>query len=404
MPAIVSRLRTDPATRSKGMDSRNGPHAARRRAWWIVAGCIAVALLGAASFVWSGFYSVAATSPHLAVTRWLLEVGMKRSVRFHARNIETPALDDPALVERGLRHFQTACANCHGEAGTDQFGRQLLPVAPPLSAKVAEWSRAELFWIVKHGIKMTGMPSWEAQGRDDEVWAVVAFLLELPDMADPAPNPRELEGADIAAAGPPSQAFAACSRCHGFTGEGSPTGAFPRLSYQNADYLYRSLQEYANGERPSGIMAPVARALTDTQMRSVAQHYASTGPASAPHDGAAARNIDPLLIQQGGVLAAVGDPARGIEACVRCHGAEGQGTTAAPALAGQYPGYLAQQLMLWKTGQRNRHPNEAMARIGRALSLEEIKAVAAYFAALPPRHGPLQDGRHGSQGIPDMAR
>ena len=404
MPAIVSRLRTDPATRPKGMDSRNGPHAARRRTRWIVAGCVAVALLGAAGFTWSGFYSVAATSPHLALTRWLLEVGMVRSVSFHARDIDVPALDDAALVERGLRHFETACANCHGEVGTNQFGRQLLPTAPPLSTKVADWSPAELFWIVKHGIKMTGMPSWEAQGRDDEVWAVVAFLLELPDMAERAPNPRAVDGAVIAAAGPPSQAFAACARCHGLTGEGSPTGAFPRLSYQASDYLYRSLQEYASGERPSGIMAPVARALTDPQIRSVAEHYASSGPVADPHDGATASAIDPLLIQQGGALAAVGDPARGIDACVRCHGAEGQGTSAAPAIAGQYPGYLAQQLMLWKTGRRDRHPNAAMAHISRALSVEEIKAVAAYFAALPPRREPMRTGRRDQRGLPDMAR
>jgi cytochrome c553 len=368
------------------METGTGTHLGRTK--WVVAGLIVAFLLGAAGFVWSGFYDVAATSPHFPVTRWLLEIGMVRSVKFHARNIEAPPLDDVALVERGFRHFETACANCHGEAGINQFGEQLLPVAPPLSPKVADWSPAELFWIVKHGIKMTGMPSWEAQERDDEVWAIVAFLLKLPDYA-PALPAVATAGGMSAVAGPTSQSIAACARCHGVTGEGSSSGAFPRLSYQDPDYLYRSLAHYAQGGRPSGIMAPVARALTDEQMRSIARHYATAGSAANPHGAAEAREIDPLLIQQGGALAAIGDPGRRIVACMQCHGDEGQGTPAGPALAGQYQNYIAEQLFLWKEGRRDRHPNETMAHIGRMLSNHEIRAVAAYFAALPPRAEPF---------------
>jgi cytochrome c553 len=368
------------------METKTGTYLGRHK--WVVAGLIVAFLLGAAGFVWSGFYDVAATSPHFPVTRWLLEVGMVRSVKFHARNIEAPPLDDAALVERGFRHFETACANCHGEAGINQFGEQLLPVAPPLSPKVADWSPAELFWIVKHGIKMTGMPSWEAQERDDEVWAIVAFLLKLPGYA-PASPAVGTAGPMSAAAGPTSQSIAACARCHGLTGEGSSSGAFPRLSYQDPDYLYRALTQYARGDRPSGIMAPVARALTDEQMRSIAHHYATAGPAADSHGAAEAERIDPLLIQQGGALAAIGDAGRGIDPCTRCHGDEGQGTPAGPALAGQYQNYIAQQLSLWKEGRRDRHPNETMAHIGRVLSNDEIRAVAAYFAALPPRTEPF---------------
>lgn len=379
------------------MESKIRSHVARHRTKWVVAGLIVAALLGLAGFVWSGFYNVAATVPHFPFTRWLLEFGMVRSVKFHARGIEAPPLDDAALVERGYRHFETACANCHGEAGIDQFGQVLRPVAPPLSAKVPDWSPAQLFWIVKHGIKMTGMPRWEAQERDDEVWAVVAFLLKLPDIAPAPPNIMVTDGTAIAAAGPPSQAIAACARCHGLTGEGSSTGAFPRLSYQDADYLHRALRHYANGDRPSGIMAPVARALSEEQMRSVAEHYASSGPITNSHASAVPRTIDPLLIQQGGALAAIGDAQRQIEPCISCHGSEGRGTSAAPALAGQYRNYIEQQLLLWKTGRRDRQHDSVMAPIARALSADEIRAVAAYFAALPPRLEPFEETPSGGE-------
>ncbi|MFC7397525.1 c-type cytochrome [Chelatococcus sp. GCM10030263] len=344
----------------------------------------------------TGVYNVAATSPHLPITRWLLEVGLERSVAFHARNIEVPALDDPAMIEQGMRHFQGGCVSCHGEPGREdpQFGLRLLPIAPPLSQKVPEWSPAELFWIVKHGIKMTGMPHWEAEQRDDEVWAVVAFLLTLPNLnpeayrALTAVDGGGFEAAEdgtkgggelIVAAGPFAGSPLACIRCHGADGRGSATGAFPRLTGQDAGYLDKALRDYASGLRPSGIMSPIARALTGEQIHAVSAYYAARqDEAKAP---AAARNMDDMsLLQKGGALAAVGSPERGIEACSACHGA---GKAGIPYLAGQFEGYVRQQLLLWKAGVRG-DPTGVMAPIAQRLTEEEIEALAHYFARLPP--------------------
>jgi hypothetical protein len=55
-----------------------------------------------------------------------------------------------------------------------------LPYLPPV---IPARQPDELFYIVKHGIKFTGMPAWPAQQRDDERWAMVAFLRRLPDLA-----------------------------------------------------------------------------------------------------------------------------------------------------------------------------------------------------------------------------
>ena len=58
----------------------------------------------------------------------------------------------------------------------------MLPEPPYLGGVVESWKPEQLFWIVKHGLKYTGMPSWPALSRDDEVWSVVAFLQRLPGM------------------------------------------------------------------------------------------------------------------------------------------------------------------------------------------------------------------------------
>jgi cytochrome c553 len=355
---------------------------------FIAAGVLALAVAVAVTL--GGFYNIAATKPHLAPVYWWLKIGMRRSVEVHAAPIKVPPLGGDAQVLRGFRHFQTGCLICHSARGlpaAPTVWRQQ-PEAPDLTETVPTWSANELFWITKHGLKMTGMPAWEAQERDDEVWDIVAFLQRLPRL-----TPEQLaamsradasdavvqatQGRLIAIAGPPQKAEAACVRCHGFDGAGHPNGAFPRLNGLDAGYLHEALRHYARGTRPSGFMAPVARALTDEEMRLVAQHYASMPAAASP---AAPEAADLALLQKGAALAATG--ARGIEACTSCHAA---GKADAPALEGQYRDYVVQQLTLWKAGHRRSDASDVMGRIARAMSEEEIRAVAVYYAALPGR-------------------
>jgi len=76
------------------------------------------------------------------------------------------------------------CAGCHGAPGQDPeaMGQGLNPPPPDLAESALEWSPAELFWVTKNGIKMTGMPAWGATHDDDAIWPVVAFLTKLPDL------------------------------------------------------------------------------------------------------------------------------------------------------------------------------------------------------------------------------
>jgi len=146
-----------------------------------LAATLMIALLGYLGFVYSGVYDIAATDPHWGITRWAMETVRIHSIKAHAVGIAAPAgLDDPGKIAMGTEHFAAHCAVCHGAPGVPKgdIAGGLYPQPPDLAATAKLYSDAELFWIVKHGIKMTGMPGW-SDHSDDELWATVAFLKKL---------------------------------------------------------------------------------------------------------------------------------------------------------------------------------------------------------------------------------
>jgi cytochrome c553 len=363
---------------------------------WLTAGAAALAVSGFL-FAWSGLYSVAASRGHWLALEVFLEFGMRSSVRTHAIGIDVPDLDDPALHERGAGHFQGGCAPCHGAPGRSPspIVRAMLPKPPDLAASVPSWQPAELFWIVKHGLKYTGMPAWSSQERDDEVWAVVAFLRRLPQMDAPeywaavSVDPREqsIPIRALAQGGPAGTGLAACSRCHGLDGAGRASGAFPRLDIQSAEYLFAQLQDYAAGKRQSGVMQPVAAELEVAEMRQLAEYY------STRRSSQAAARADSDLLAIGRTLATVGMPDHGIPSCNSCHAQDpARHNPLYPSLGGQHAAYTTQQLALFGSGRRRGTPAaEIMSVIAQRLTAEQIDAVSLYFAALPP--GPVEEGK-----------
>ena len=144
------------------------------------------ALLGGFAVIYTGAYDVAATSPHWPVTRWLMETARSRSIKAHAAGIQVPPdFDNPANIPTGVEHFAAHCAVCHGAPGVPRgdIGQGLYPAPPDLAKTAPLYSGAELFWIVKNGIKMTGMPAWRDHS-DAELWATVAFVKKLPGMSE----------------------------------------------------------------------------------------------------------------------------------------------------------------------------------------------------------------------------
>ena len=377
-----------------------------KRRWLMLLLFVVVAAGGALLYAWSGFYNVAASAGHWGVTRWLLEFTMANSVERHARGIDAPSLDDPVLILRGAGHYQGGCAPCHGAPGEarNPIVQQMLPPPPYLVEKVSAWNSDELFWIVKHGLKYTGMPAWVAPQRDDEVWAVVAFLRRLPLMTegdyqllargDSARFDRR--NADnmrlLVLAGTIGQSLSACARCHGVDGSGRGIGAFPRLAGQKASYLYETLKRYTSGARASGIMQPAAATLSDAEMQALATYYAELTDVPYPP---APEIADPRLLELGRVLADTGAPDQGVPACASCHGpADHPHNPLYPELAGQYFDYLALQLRLFKPGTRGGTAyEEIMSVVARRLTDEQIRAASLYYASLRPGGAPGNGAR-----------
>jgi cytochrome c553 len=356
---------------------------------------LAAMLVLAMAFAWSGLFNVAASSGHWAITNWLLHYAMRQSVKTHAMGVEVPPLDDPALVHRGAGHYATGCAPCHGAPGQERspIAREMTPEPPYLPLRIQRWESHQLFWIVRHGVKFTGMPAWTALDREDEVWAMVAFLRQLPEMpadtyrrlalgevAESSPLPAEDGGLDQLA-DPFEPVLADCARCHGRDGAGRGVGAFPRLSGQSERYLAATLDAYAKGARHSGIMQPAAAQLDEATTRRLAEHYARAGTARPMPSSEPARD----LLEDGELIARRGVPAEGIPACVTCHEPSvGPRYPYYPKLRGQAASYLAQQLHLFRDGTRGGTAYAPiMATIALRLSDRQIEAVAAYFSAAP---------------------
>ncbi|ONG51091.1 hypothetical protein BKE38_16790 [Pseudoroseomonas deserti] len=335
--------------------------------------------LGGLLFVFSGLFNVAATGGHWAVTDWLLHGAMRSSVRTYSLLVEAPPpLDDRALQARGAGHYAEGCAPCHGAPGAPQnpVMQRSTPPPPDFSRDIEDWSPKQLFRIVQHGVRYTGMPGWLAPERHDEIWAMVAFLRLLPELA---PEDYRLL-ADGEMAGRPQggdgfeAALASCARCHGRDGLGRDGAAFPRLAGLSEAALLSSLRAFAQGDRPGALMQVPVQGMDDAMLQALARHYASQPAAAAP--GAPA--VAPAVLELGGRIAREGIAAAQVPACLSCHGGAARARNPLwPRLDGQHAAYLETQLGLFRDGQR-REP--VMRTIGDRLTEAQAKAVAAWFA------------------------
>jgi mono/diheme cytochrome c family protein len=137
--------------------------------------------VGAVTFVLWGVYNVSALQQHTEPVYLMLDAALERSIKMRASSIEAPPLTDPAMIEQGLYHYRQKCVQCHGAPGVgrDDVGKGLTPVPANLVQTARTWTPAEIFWTIKHGIKMSGMPAWRFEFSDDEIWSIVAFVMQL---------------------------------------------------------------------------------------------------------------------------------------------------------------------------------------------------------------------------------
>ena len=146
----------------------------------------AAAAAGAAGLavLYGGWYNIGATAQHFPFVYRVLEEGMANSVRHHARDVRVPRLGGEQQLRLGAAVYRDKCLQCHGGPGVAQstIGMSMQPIPGPLMDATQHWEARELYWITKHGIKMSGMPAWEYHLGENEIWAVVAFVTAMPAM------------------------------------------------------------------------------------------------------------------------------------------------------------------------------------------------------------------------------
>ncbi|HZP07713.1 cytochrome c [Methyloceanibacter sp.] len=155
---------------------------------WVIAAAVAAALLAliglAAIIVHAGVYNIAADTPHSQPVFWLLNTVRQESIAARAARVVVPSdLADPKRISRGAGQYAEMCSGCHLAPGMKrtEISWGLYPRAPELR-RGTDLTPAEEFWVVKHGIKMTGMPAWGVTHDDAMLWDIVAFLRKLPEL------------------------------------------------------------------------------------------------------------------------------------------------------------------------------------------------------------------------------
>ena len=141
-----------------------------------------LAVAGAAGFVWSGVYNVGADDHHTRPVSALMEALRERSIQARASRLQVPALDDPARITQGAGNYDAMCTGCHLTPGVaeTELSKGLYPAPPNLTR--AAVNASEAFWVIKHGVKASGMPAWGMSMDDEYIWNMVAFLQELPKL------------------------------------------------------------------------------------------------------------------------------------------------------------------------------------------------------------------------------
>lgn len=178
-----------------------------------------------------------------------------------------------------------------------------------------------------------------------------------------------------------AQRTLACTACHGPLGRAASDGYYPRIAGKPAGYLYNQLLNFRDGRRHYGLMTELTAPLSDAYLLEIARYFSALDlPYPPPQPAQAA----PAVLRRGEQLVRQGEPARGLPACVQCHGEAMTGVLpAVPGLLGLPRDYIQAQLGAWRAGQRQAHAPDCMRQVAQQLSGDEVTAVASWLAAQP---------------------
>ena len=206
---------------------------------------------------------------------------------------------------------------------------------------------------------------------------LLSLLLAAPALADAAPSSRvawtaeQLNFVKAGNAQKGRELAASCTSCHGDAGS-SETPTFPSLAGQLPTYLFKQLQDYADGSRDNPLMLGIAKSLSKQDMADLAAWFASQPPPPSSYASMALKKAETLVTQ--------GDNERLLVPCEVCHGNNGDGQKLdIPALAGQQAEYLSATLSTFKDGSRHNDVYGKMRLIAKTLTEKEIEELGMYY-------------------------
>jgi cytochrome c553 len=149
----------------------------------VIAGTLVFGAVGAVLFIESGLYNIGADDHHTKIVLAIIEQLRERSIEMRDRTIDLYYVEDPRRIAAGAQHYAALCAGCHLAPGVtkSEIRPGLYPHPPNLAQEDLRDGR-RAFWIIKHGIKMSAMPSWSKTLDDAAIWEVVSFVRKMPDM------------------------------------------------------------------------------------------------------------------------------------------------------------------------------------------------------------------------------
>lgn len=147
-------------------------------------GLAALATAGAAAFIYLGVYNVSALEQHTGPVYRVLETALRHSVHQRAEHIDVPDLDRPELQTAGLGLYEQHCRQCHGApgVGADGFALGMTPLPVAIVETARKRPPEDIFWVIKHGVKMSGMPAWKYRLSEAEMWQITAFVMHSPTL------------------------------------------------------------------------------------------------------------------------------------------------------------------------------------------------------------------------------
>ncbi len=156
---------------------------------------LAALAIGAGMIHGGGLTNFAGDEPHSSVINGVIEFARERFIAARSADLQVPDLNDPSMLADGAAHYVPMCSGCHLGPGSQdtEIRRGLYPQPPKLAQPAGhagghdhsdlQTAAKRQFWIIKHGIKMTGMPAWGTTHDDAAIWSLVAFLQKLPGMS-----------------------------------------------------------------------------------------------------------------------------------------------------------------------------------------------------------------------------